>query len=130
LPEKGAARMAISELSLEREDRDGVQIVHVRGPLDSLSHDQFKEYMDELAGQPHPNIVLDCEHLSYINSRGITLLARYQRALSSSLAFFGIAALNARLMKSIELLGMAKILRLYPTLDDAMKAATALASGA
>jgi len=59
--------MAISELSLEREDRDGVQIVHVRGPLDSLSHDQFKEYMDELAGQPHPNIVLDCEHLSYIN---------------------------------------------------------------
>jgi len=25
---------------------------------------------------------------------------------------------------------MAKILRLYPTLDDAMKAATALASGA
>lgn len=118
--------MPKSVLILEEEDRDGVRLIHVSGPLDSMTHDQFKDYMDPLATQPRTRIVLDCENLSYVNSRGITLLARYQRAMASNLSFLGIAGLNARIFKAIELLGMSKLVRLYPSVDEALKSASML----
>ena len=120
--------MSPAKLNIEREDIEGINLLHLKGPLDSLTHDQFKEYLDPVAGEPHARIVLNCKGLSYINSRGITLLAHYQRTLSASLAFFGIANTNARILKAIELLGVAKLIRIYPTVDEALAAAKALGS--
>jgi anti-anti-sigma factor len=119
--------MPHAALTLERDDREGVQIVRLCGPLDSMTYDQTKDYLEPIVGAPHARVVLDGEKLSYINSRGITLLARYQKMAAASLGFLGIAALNRRICKAIELLGMASLLRLYPTVDDAMKSAMALA---
>ena len=59
-------------------------------------------------------------------SRGLTLLARYQRLAAGTLSFFGIAALSERIMRAIELLGLAKLLTLYPTVDEAIKAASSM----
>lgn len=118
--------MTSAALTMEQEDRDGVRLIHVSGPLDSITHDQFRDYLDPLVAEPHARIVLDCEKLSYVNSRGLTLLARYHRMLSSSLAFFGVAGLNPRILKAIDLLGMDKLVRVYPGVDDALKAAARL----
>lgn len=118
--------MTSALLTLEQEEREGIYIVHAAGPLDSLTHDQFRDYLDPLVNQPHARIVLDCAGLRYVNSRGLTLLARYQRTLSSSLAFFGVAGLNPRILKAIELLGMTKLVRIYPSVEEAWDAATKL----
>jgi anti-sigma B factor antagonist len=118
--------MSPAVLTLEKEVRNGIHLIRMEGPLDSMTYDQFKDFLDTIAAQPHARIVLDCRNLSYVNSRGITLLAHFQRTLSSSLAFFGIAALNARILKAIELLGVGKLVRLYPTVEEAMAAAEVL----
>jgi len=44
-----------------------------------------------------------------------------------NLAFLGIAGMNARITKTIELLGLSRIVRLFPSLDEAMAAARSLA---
>ncbi|MDD2240223.1 MAG: STAS domain-containing protein [Kiritimatiellae bacterium] len=113
-------------LTLEQEDQEGISLIRVVGPLDSVTHDQFRDYLDPLVNKPHARIVLDCTGLQYVNSRGLTLLARYQRTLSSSLAFLGIAGLNPRILKAIELLGMTKLVRLYPSVEEACSAAVKL----
>ena len=113
-------------LTMEIEDRGGIQLVRVSGPLDSMTHDEFKGQLDPLLGKPHVRLVLDCGNLTYINSRGLTLLAHYQRTAAASLSFFGIAALNARIVKSIEMLGMTKLVRLYPTVEEALRTAALL----
>ncbi len=118
--------MSDVQLTMDAEERDGILVIHVSGPLDSVTHDQFRDYLEPLAAVPHARIVLDCENLSYVNSRGIMLLARTQRALSSSMAFFGVAALHSRILKAIDLLGMGKLLRLYPSVDEAISAASML----
>jgi anti-sigma B factor antagonist len=118
--------MTGASLTTETEDRDGVKLIHLTGPLDSMTHDQFKALVDPLANQARVRVVLDCRNLSYVNSRGITLLARYQRGISANLGFFGIAGLNPRILKAIELLGMSKLVRLYPDVDTALQAAAAL----
>jgi stage II sporulation protein AA (anti-sigma F factor antagonist) len=118
--------MAEAVLTTQIENRDGVQLVHVSGPLDSMTHEQFKALLDPLVNTPGVHIVLDCEHLSYVNSKGLALLGRYQRVAIQTLSFFGIAGLNRRITKTIELLGMSKLVRLYPNVEEAMQAAAIL----
>ena len=118
--------MADAVLTTQIENREGVQVIHVSGPLDSMTHDQFKNLLDPMVNQPRVRIVLDCEHLSYVNSKGLALLGRYQRVTIQNLSFMGIAALNRRIVKTIELLGMSKLVKLYPTVAEAIQAAAAL----
>lgn len=118
--------MTGTSLTTEIEDRDGIRVVHVSGPLDSMTHEQFKGQLDAMVNQPRVRIVLDCEKLTYVNSTGLTLLARYHRTAIQNLSFFGIAALNARILKAIDLLGMGKLVKSYPTIADALRAAAAL----
>ncbi len=118
--------MADAVLTTQIENRDGIQLVHVSGPLDSMTHEQFKNLLDPMVNQPKVHIVLDCENLTYVNSKGLALLGRYQRVTIQNLSFLGIAALNRRITKTIELLGMGKLVKLYPTVEEAMKAAAVL----
>jgi len=118
--------MAEAILTTQIENRDGIQLVHVSGPLDSMTHDQFKDLLDPMVNQANVRIVLDCENLSYVNSKGLALLGRYQRISIQNFSFMGIAALNRRIVKTIELLGMSKLVKLYPTVDEAVQAASTL----
>ena len=110
-------------LTTQIENRDGIHLVHVLGALDSLVFEQFKEMMDPLINHAHVRIVLDCEKLTYVNSTGLALLGRYQRISSQNLSFLGIAGLNKRLVKTIDVLGLGKLVKLYPTVEEALKAA-------
>ena len=110
-------------LTTQIENREGIHLVHVLGALDSLVFEQFKEMMDPLINHAHVRIVLDCEKLTYVNSTGLALLGRYQRISSQNLAFLGIAGLNKRLVKTIDVLGLGKLVKLYPTVEEALKAA-------
>ncbi len=115
--------MAAAVLTTQIENRDGVQLVHLSGPLDSVTHDQFKDLLDPIVNQSNVRLVLDCEQLSYINSKGLALLGRYQRISMQNLSFMGIAALNRRITKTIELLGMSRLVKLYDTVEEAIQAA-------
>jgi len=113
-------------LTTEMEETEGVRLIHVSGPLDSVTHDSFRDFLDPLVSQAHARIVLDCRNLTYVNSRGLALLLHYHRAAERDLSFFGIAALNSRIRKAIDLLGMGHLVTAYPTVEEAMRTAKAL----
>ena len=112
-------------LTTQIENRDGIQLVHVTGALDSAANGQFKKMLDPLVNQAQIRIVLDCEKLTYVNSKGLSLLGRYQRISSQNLSFLGIAGMNPRLVKTIDLLGLGKLVKLYPTVEEALTASSA-----
>ena len=119
--------MADAQITTTLEVIEGIQLVHVSGPLDSVTHETFKIFLEPLVTQTRARIVLDCAGLTYVNSKGLALLGRFQRLSMQNLSFLGIAGLNKRITKTIELLGLSKLVKLYPTLDEAMDAARMLA---
>lgn len=118
--------MTEAVLTTRIETRDGIQLVHISGPLDTATHNQFKSLLDPLVGQPRVRIVLDCEKLSYVNNSGLLLLLRQQRVAIHRLSFLGIAAFNPMNLKAVEMFGLGKMLKLYPTVEDALAAAALL----
>ena len=117
--------MAESILKLDTEERNGVLVIHITGPLDSMNYDQFKAEMDPLIGKSRIRVVLDYQNLTYVNSRGLALLMHYQRVSKLDFSFMGIAALRPRILKGMEMLGLGKFVTSYSTLEEALEMATA-----
>ena len=91
--------MSTAQLQFETEDRQGVHVVRISGPLDSMTFSQFRAYMDPLVDQANKRILLDCADLTYLNSRGVALLLHYQRSCNLKLTFFGITEVPPRIAK-------------------------------
>lgn len=107
---------------MQTEERNGIQIVHVSGPVNAATCEEFWNRMDPLVTAPGLRIVLDCEHLFFASSRGLSMLARCQQAAEKNGSAFVLAALNKQIVKSIELLGMAQMVKIQPTVFAAMQA--------
>lgn len=118
--------MAESNLTTRLEMVDDIQVVRIAGPLDSATHDGFKTFLEPLVNQKGVKIVLDCTDLTYVNSKGLALIGRCQRLILQNLSFMAVAGLNKRIRKTIDLLGLGKIVKLYDSVDEAMAAARAL----
>lgn len=112
-------------LTTSMETRDGVQVIHLSGALDSLAFDQFKDLLAEWVAKPTTRLVLDCQHLTFVNSQGLALLGSQQRLIVQNRSFMGIAGLNRRIVKTIEMLGLDRLVNLYPAVDEAVAAAEA-----
>ena len=72
--------MAEAVLTIQLENNNGVQLIRVSGPLDSVTHDQFRSQLDPLVNESGVRLVLDCTNLTYVNSKGLALLGRYQQS--------------------------------------------------
>ena len=118
--------MSEATLKFEVDDCNGIRLIHVFGPLDSATYDQFKAFMDPVVAQPQLVIVLDCRNLTYVNSHAWTLLMHYHRWAMQGLSNFKIAAFNSRLMKGIQRLGLGNYLAMSPTVEDALHPALAM----
>lgn len=112
-------------LTTQIENRDGIQLVHIAGALGSLVIEQFKDMRDPLVNQARVRIVPDCAKMTDVNSTGLALLGRYPRISRQNLSFLGTAELDKRFVKTIELHGMSKLVKLHATVEEALKAAAA-----
>ena len=110
-------------LTIQMEFREGLRLVHLSGPLDSSTRSTFKDMMEGIVNQPGFRLVLDCENVVMLNSQVLGLLGYYNRLALESKSFLAVAALDKQLTKIIERLGMGKLVPLYATVDDALKAA-------
>lgn len=118
--------MAADTFKLETEARNGAELIHISGPLDSATFDRFKKYMDPIVVQPHVLIVLDCQRLTYVNSRAWLLLMHYHRTAMLGFSNFKLAAFNPRSLKGIQLLGLGKYLMWSSTIEEALQPAAAM----
>ena len=116
--------MANEAWSAEIEDCGGIRLLRLSGSWDNTTHAAIQERLGAAVAQPGPGIVLDLENLTYVNSTGLLWLARCQRERDACGAFFGMAAFNRRITRALEMLGLDKKLRLFATVDEAVRAAT------
>jgi anti-anti-sigma factor len=117
--------MAAATLHFESEDLNGIQLVHMSGPLDSATYTQCQAYLDPLINRTQLRVVLDCRGLTYMNSRGLKLLMHYKVVALQHFSFFGIARLPSHILKNIKLLHLDNILDYVPSLEEALEAAVA-----
>lgn len=112
--------MAGPNLDIHVEPRDDVTLVSLNGPVDSATFDQFKQTLDPLCKGGGIKLVLNCRNLSYMNSKGIGLLASLHRSALINMGNIVLACLNHKIVKTLDLLGLGKRLKIFEDVDEAI----------
>ena len=119
-----AQRCIVGKLTLDMivGQEGDVVVVNVMGPVDSATLDLFKEKLDPVCARPGAKVLLECRELTYLNSRSIGLLMKYHRGLMVGRGRLVLCALNAKLVRTLDLLQIGKALSIYPTREEALAA--------
>jgi anti-anti-sigma factor len=104
----------------EREKSGPTAIVHVRGEVDVLTSEAFREAVLE-AERGADGVVISLLDCSYLDSTGLTVLIAAQRRLGERMSVVLAGAGNVR--KIIEIASLAQFLRIRPTVETAVTAA-------
>jgi len=107
-------------LEIQKEDAAGVQVVRIKGPVDSATFDEFKRALMDATKGSASKVLLDCADLTYMNSKAFGLLAQYHRICLQSLGQLALCALNRKIVKTMDLLGLGQMLKIYETRVDAL----------
>jgi anti-anti-sigma factor len=102
-------------------DRRGdVITVHVAGSVDGLTAEGLQQvFAGELAARHH-NLVADLGAVEYTSSAGLRVLLATLKQARSGGGDLRLAAPNPDVRKVLDLSGFTNILKVFPTVDDAV----------
>ena len=113
-----------STLEVKVEQTDALFIVTLKGPVDSATKDVFKDNLDPVFRQKGVIVLFDCEGLTYMNSRALGLLSSYRRRCYVNGGRLALSKLNTKIVRTMDLLGLGKLLKRYDTNEEAIAALT------
>src|SRR5687767_6495555 len=97
-------------------------IFQLEGRLDTAGSAILKLELDMATMNPTGNIILDMSKVSFISSAGIGVTVKAHSLLKPKGFELRIAAANEEVKKVFDLLGFSHVVKLFATLNDALKA--------
>ena len=97
-------------------------IVNLSGEIDQYAAAQLKETIDvEIENSPRKNLVFDLKEVNMMDSSGIGLIVGRYKLISSRGGKMALCSASETVSKMLKLSGIEKVIKLYPSLNDAEK---------
>ena len=103
---------------------DRVAVVSVSGVVDMLTSPQLETAIESALEKQPAGVVIDFTDVEFLASAGMGVLVAAHDRAGSEVAF-SVVADGPATSRPLKLVGIADILSLYPSLDDALAAHTA-----
>jgi len=106
-----------------KESKQGeVLILTISEHLDSATSTVFESRLLGLIDSGESKIVIDCGSLEYVNSAGLKVFLLAAKRLEPVGGKFVLCALAPSVLMIFEMIGFTRIMKIVPSLDDALKA--------
>ncbi len=109
------------ELYYHDTDRD-VLILSADGGIDSTNAEELVSELGKLVDAGARKLIVDCSRLGFISSYGIAVLVRLHKKLTDRGGDVKLAALESRVARLIDLVGLERVFQIYPNVDGARNA--------
>lgn len=105
-----------------KEDKQGeILIVRVSEHLDTASSTIFESRLLGLVDRGERLIVVDCGELEYVNSAGLKVFLLAAKRLEPLGGKLVLCALAPSVLMIFEMIGFTRIMKIVPTLDEALR---------
>lgn len=104
------------------EVRNGVGVVTLRGPLTAVQAEGFRNELTGwyANGATCRNVVLDCQHLEFMDSSGLGALIAILKRISEHGGDLLIAGLSKKVRMVFEITRAHRIFRILDTVEEAI----------
>ena len=100
--------------------RGNVLILSADGGIDSTNAEELAGQLETLIQAGARNLIVDCSKLGFISSYGLAVLVRLHKRLARVGGDVRLAAVQSRVVELLELTRLARVLQIYPNVDDAI----------
>ena len=108
-------------LEIEVEKHPHLQIVSLRGRLDSAGTPAFETSMKLLIEAGEKRILIDCADLRYVSSVGLGVFVASAQSLTASGGGLYFAGLTHHVRSVFEMVGFFGIFEVFPTRSEALE---------
>jgi anti-sigma B factor antagonist len=100
-------------MHIERIQDDKATILLIAGRLDSRTADTLSTCVNEAISRAPAQLILDLGGVEYVSSAGLQVLIRSAKAVRCVHTQLALCALQANVMKMIEISGLTNIFSIY-----------------
>ena len=115
---------AASQCSIERKRIGDVEVLSVAGVVDMLTASQLEEAIAAAAKDSPNGVVVDLGAVDFLASAGMGILVAAREQLPASVQF-AVVADGPATSRPLKLVGIADVVGLHATLDEALAALAA-----
>jgi anti-sigma B factor antagonist len=113
--------MSEAQLSISEKNEKGICVLACEGDIDAHTAPVLKNAMDKAIAAGKVRIVCDFAKCNYISSAGIGVLNAALSDVKGKNGSLGIARANKMVEDTLDIMYFTRKVRLYPTVDDAVK---------
>ena len=108
-------------LEIDLEKLPNLQIVNLRGRLDSAGTPAFEDSMKTLIDSGEKRVLIDCAELRYVSSVGLGVFVASGQTLGASGGGLYFAGLTQHVRSVFEMVGFFGIFEVFPTRAEALE---------
>jgi len=121
---KVASQSAASQCTIERKRVGEIEVLSVAGVVDMLTASQLEEAIADAAKGSPQGVVVDLGAVDFLASAGMGILVAARDELPASMQF-AVVADGPATSRPLKLVGVADVVGLHATLDEALAALAA-----
>jgi anti-sigma B factor antagonist len=118
-----ASQPAASECTIERQRIGEIEVLSVAGVVDMLTASRFEEAIAAAAKGSPQGVIVDLGGVDFLASAGMGVLVASRDELPASVQF-AVVADGPATSRPLKLVGIADVVGLHTTLDEALAALT------
>lgn len=107
------------KMKLHHRQEGQIHVVCVAGKIDTSIVPEFGQEMDEIVAGGDRSLLLDLSGVTYISSGGLRVILATAKRLKEPGDRFAVCGLSDEVRGVFEIAGFTRILRVYPTAEDA-----------
>lgn len=109
------------ECIIEREEKGGLDVLHLDGSLDAYSFPRLESTLNGLRENTRNRVILDCTGLDYVSSAALGALIGFARRARENNGDLKLVKLSPKIYNIVELLGFHKILEIHQEMEQAVE---------
>ena len=99
-------------MTLAGPDAPGTNTVHIDGDIDVSNANDIAERICEMIDRGHDAVVVDCSAVTFVESRGLVMMARVQRSADDVGCRLSWRALRLPVLRTLHVSGLDTYLRI------------------
>lgn len=99
-------------MTLASADAPGSTTVHLAGDIDVSNATEIGDELIELVNEGHDTIVVVCSDITFVESRGLAMMARVQRSADETGCRLSWRGFSVHVLRTIHVSGLDRYLRI------------------
>ena len=110
------------DLKLGHYNKDGIEVIDVRGEIDIYTAPRLRELLIDLASKNSYQLIVNLDKVEFLDSTGLGVLVGGLKRVRAHDGWLDLVCTQERILKIFRITGLTKVFAIHQTVNQAIAA--------